>query len=121
MLFTLCIGHYYLPADMIKTIVVSVLKTRTGDASNVNNYKPISMATIIRKVLDSVLNKRLEKIYNCTTLNLGLDLDYLGRQQSYASSILSDATRIVGHLYTHAFWTCPRCSTRYLMIRYGKN
>lgn len=61
MLFTLCIGHTYLPDDMLKTIVVPVPKNRTGDASDVNNYRPISLATIICKVLDSVLDKHLEK------------------------------------------------------------
>lgn len=61
LLFTVCIGHGYLPDDMIKTIVVPVTKNRTGDASDANNYRPISLATVACKVLDSVLDKHLDK------------------------------------------------------------
>lgn len=56
MFYTFCIRHSYLPADLMKTIVVPVIKNKTGDASDKGNYRPISLATIIAKVLDSVLD-----------------------------------------------------------------
>lgn len=61
MLFTLCVSHTYLPDEMMKTMVVPIIKNRTGDASDVNNYRPISLATTVAKVLDSVLDKQLDK------------------------------------------------------------
>lgn len=42
-------------------IVVPILKDRTGDVSDVSNYRPISLATIVTKVLDSLLDKQLAK------------------------------------------------------------
>ncbi|KAL0893463.1 hypothetical protein ABMA27_013667 [Loxostege sticticalis] len=59
MLFNFCIGHGYLPSDMMRTIVVPIVKNKTGDLADKNNYRPISLATVISKVFDSVLNARL--------------------------------------------------------------
>lgn len=59
MLFNLCISHSYLPADMMKTVVVPVVKNKTGDLSDISNYRPISLATIIAKIFDSILNTHL--------------------------------------------------------------
>lgn len=57
MFFSLCVGHSFLLDDLMKTLVVPVIKNKTGDASDTNNYRPISLATIIAKVLDRVLNR----------------------------------------------------------------
>lgn len=51
----------------MKTIVVPILKNKTGDISDLNNCRPIMLATVTAKVLDSVLEKQLRKyaiIYN---------------------------------------------------------
>lgn len=56
MLYNFCISHSYLPADMMNTVVVPVVKNKTGDLSDIANYRPISLATIIAKVFDGILN-----------------------------------------------------------------
>lgn len=60
MFYTVCIGHSYLPADMLRTVVVPIVKSKTGDISDKSNYRPISLATILAKVLDGLLNTRLD-------------------------------------------------------------
>ncbi|CAG9124587.1 unnamed protein product [Plutella xylostella] len=64
MLYNLCIAHSYLPAEMLKTVVVPIVKNKTGDKCDKNNYRPISLATIVAKVLDSLLNSELDKYLN---------------------------------------------------------
>ncbi|KAL0811559.1 hypothetical protein ABMA28_009944 [Loxostege sticticalis] len=61
MFYSLCVVHSYLPAPMMKTVVVPIVKNKTGDISDKCNYRPISLATIIAKVLDSLLNTQLDK------------------------------------------------------------
>ncbi|KOB64375.1 RNA-directed DNA polymerase from mobile element jockey, partial [Operophtera brumata] len=46
MLFSFCIGHSYLPQDLMKTVVVPIIKNRTGEASDKSKYRPISLATV---------------------------------------------------------------------------
>lgn len=59
MFFSLCVGHSYLPEPLMRTIVVPIVKNKTADTSDINNYRPISLATTTAKVLDSLLNSRL--------------------------------------------------------------
>lgn len=61
MFYSLCVGHSYLPGDLMKTVVVPVVKNKTGDLTDKTNYRPISLATIIAKVLDGMLNTQLNK------------------------------------------------------------
>lgn len=64
LLFNVCIAHSYLPEDLMRTTVVPIVKNRTGDLSDRSNYRPISLATTIAKIFDSVLNSVLEE--HCT-------------------------------------------------------
>lgn len=57
----LSLSHSYLPEELMRTLVVPIIKNKTGDPSDLSNYRPISLATIIAKVLDSLLDKQLEK------------------------------------------------------------
>ncbi|XP_063385061.1 uncharacterized protein LOC134671173 [Cydia fagiglandana] len=59
--YSLCIAHSYLPIDLIKTVVIPVVKNKTGDLTSKTNYRPISLATVMAKVLDGVLNAQLNK------------------------------------------------------------
>jgi hypothetical protein len=61
MFFTLCVSHSYLPLDFMKTVVVPIAKNKTGDLLNKNNYRPISLATIVTKVFDGMINTQLNK------------------------------------------------------------
>lgn len=57
--FNLCLGHSHLPQELLDTVVVPIVKNRTGDIADKGNYRPISLATVIAKVFDSVLDTNL--------------------------------------------------------------
>ncbi|XP_049887033.1 uncharacterized protein LOC126381624 [Pectinophora gossypiella] len=63
MFLSLCVVHSYLPPDLMKTLVVPITKKKTGDISDKNNYRPISLATVIAKVFDSLLDAHLSKCF----------------------------------------------------------
>ena len=58
--YTMCLRHSCLPENFIKTLVVPIVKNRVGDISDKGNYRPISLATIMAKVLDSMLDSYLK-------------------------------------------------------------
>jgi hypothetical protein len=66
--FTSCITHGYLPQDMIKTILVPIVKDKTGDVTDKGNYRPIAISTAVSKLFEDVLLKRLND-YMTTTDN----------------------------------------------------
>ena len=53
--FSVCISHGYLPADLIATTIVPIVKNKSGNLSDSNNYRPTALATIVSKILESVL------------------------------------------------------------------
>ena len=59
MFLNFCVSHAYLPSHLTRTIVVPIIKSKTGDHADINNYRPISLATVMAKVLDSLLNRQL--------------------------------------------------------------
>lgn len=62
LLFTSCVRHSFLPHDLMKTVVVPLVKNATGDTGDKNNYRPISLATVISKVLDRILDVHISPI-----------------------------------------------------------
>ncbi|KAJ8706421.1 hypothetical protein PYW08_011047 [Mythimna loreyi] len=58
--FTLCVNHSYLPSEMLRAVVVPIVKNKTGDIPDQADYRPISSATVIAKVLDDLLDRQLD-------------------------------------------------------------
>lgn len=71
MLYNFCIRHSYLPEELLRTIVVPIIKNKTGDAADKTNYRPISLATIVAKVLDGLLERQLSKHLNLNDAQFG--------------------------------------------------
>ena len=46
------ISHGHLPDDFMKTIIIPLIKNKSGDTSNVNNYRPrpIALVTVASKI-----------------------------------------------------------------------
>lgn len=61
MFYSLCVAHSYLPAQFMKTLVMPVVKNKTGDLADKCNYRPISLATVLAKVFDGLLNAQLNR------------------------------------------------------------
>ena len=53
--FSLGLSHGYLPTALIETTIVPIVKNKSGNLSDSNNYRPIALATIVSKILESVL------------------------------------------------------------------
>ena len=66
--FTLFLSHGYLPPKLIETTIVPIIKNKCGNISSSSNYRPIALATIISKLLESILLLKCEE-YLCTSAN----------------------------------------------------
>ena len=50
-----CLSHGFLPNMMIKSIIVPVIKNKTGDVSDKSNYRPIALASVVSKLVKMAL------------------------------------------------------------------
>ena len=48
-LFNCFISHGYFPSEFMKTAIVPIIKNKTGDTSDRNNYRPIALVTACSK------------------------------------------------------------------------
>ena len=45
------IRHGYLPGDFMKTIIIPLVRNKSGDRSDINNYRPIELVTVVSTFL----------------------------------------------------------------------
>ena len=45
----------------MKTVIVSLVKNKTGDTSDVNNYRPIALVTIASKIFENIMLEILQR------------------------------------------------------------
>ena len=60
LLFSVFITHGYLPGMFMKTAIVPIIKNKTGDTSDKNNYRPIALVTAASKIFELCLSVILE-------------------------------------------------------------
>ena len=49
------ISHGHLPDDFMKTIIIPLIKSKSGDTSNVNNYRRIVLVTVASNIFEIIL------------------------------------------------------------------
>ena len=60
LLFAAFVMHGYLPSMFMKTAIVPIIKNKTGDTSDKNNYRPIALVTAASKIFELCLSVILE-------------------------------------------------------------
>ena len=59
-LFNLCIYYNYLPCNLIRTVIIPLVKNKSGQLSDANNYRAIALSNTCSKVLESVILNYLQ-------------------------------------------------------------
>ena len=60
LLFKAFIRHGHLPTDFVKTAIVPIIKNKTGDTSDKNNYRPSAFVTATSKLFEMCLLEILQ-------------------------------------------------------------
>ena len=65
-----CMLSGKLKSTLMHVVIIPLLKCKSKDPADVNNYKPIAIATALSKVLQQVLLSRLVRYCGPQTANL---------------------------------------------------
>ena len=55
--------YSYIPDDFMHVIIVHLVKNKSGDLTIKDNYRPISLSTIISKVFEQIILWKCEDIF----------------------------------------------------------
>ena len=53
--------HGYLPPEFMKTAIVPMIKCKTGNTADKNNYRPVALVTACSKIFELCLLEIIEK------------------------------------------------------------
>ena len=59
--YTCMFKHCYMPQSMINSVIVPLVKNKSGDLTDKNNYRPIALSSIASKVFEHIIILRLEE------------------------------------------------------------
>ena len=60
LLFTSMLIHGYMPKEMIKSMIVPIIKSKTRSITDKSNYRPVAISTVMSKLFELLLLDRLE-------------------------------------------------------------
>ena len=55
----------------MKTIIIPLVKNKSGDLSDVNNYRPIALVTVVSKFFENILLELMEPYLSTTDNQFG--------------------------------------------------
>ena len=73
-LFNIFVKHAYVPIQFMKCVIIPLAKCKTGDLSDVNNYRAIAISTSISKLFENVLSVHINVMIIMMHINLVLPL-----------------------------------------------
>ena len=59
LLFSSLFVHRIMPLNMIKSVLVPIIKNKSGDLSSKNNYRPIGLSSVCSKLLEKIMLRRI--------------------------------------------------------------
>ena len=62
-LFNLFLKFDYLPTEFMQSVIIPLVKNKTGDLSDLNNYRAIAISSVLSKVFESLL---ADYVHSCS-------------------------------------------------------
>ena len=61
--FSACFSHSYFLKSLLEATIVPVINNKCGSLTDCNNYRPIAIATITSKLLESIILLKCEEYF----------------------------------------------------------
>jgi hypothetical protein len=102
LLFNACLQIAYLPTRFMGSLMVPLVKNKSGDLSDVNNYRAIALSTSMSKIFESVLLKHVISSDE-------IDMCQFGFKKNHSTTLCTNVLKTAIEYYTsrssHVF-TC---------------
>ena len=95
------LGH--LPDDFMKAVIIPLIKNKSEDTSNVNNYRPIALVTVASKGFEIILLELLTPYLNTTDNQYGFKKGHSTDHCIFALKMLFNTIKVTIARCIHAF------------------
>jgi len=107
----LFLAHGHIPSEFMQTVIVPLVKSKTGNMNDVNNYRAIALSNAVSKILECILLiLRLILMLTFTSSDLRLVTALVSAQ--ICSRILSGITRTMAVMFLCVFWISKKHSIK---------
>lgn len=100
MLFNMFIKCGYVPDSFMKSVIIPLVKCKTGSLSDVNNYRAIAISTAVSKLFESVLSVCIKTEDYVDAYQFGFTA---GCSTSLCTSVLKRTVDYYTHRGSHVF------------------
>ena len=69
-------SHGYIPNSFMRSIIIPLVKDKTGDITDKNNYRPIALSTMSSKILERVIMNRYDQYFTTTDNQFGFKTNH---------------------------------------------
>lgn len=76
LLFTVMLSHCFIPLDIIKNVIVPIIKNKLGNSNDLDNYRGIALGTTFSKIIENILINRLDKFIKTVDWQFGFKNDH---------------------------------------------
>jgi hypothetical protein len=116
-LFNLFIKFAYVPRTFMQCLIVPLVKCKTGNLSDVNNYRAIAISTAISKVFESVLSHFVKSCDNIDAYQFGFSA---GHSTGLCTSVLKRTVDYYTERGSHVFVCFIDFSKAFDRVNYWK-
>ena len=107
--FNACMVHGFLPSTMTDTILVPIIKDKTGNVSSKANYRPIALTSVLSKVFETALLSKLESVFQTSDYQFGFKSHHSTDLCIYTlKEIVEYYKSHSTSVYIYALWMLPR-------------
>ena len=71
MLFNSIVSHGYMPQNLMKSVIVPIIKDKRGQVTDRNNYRPIAITSVSSKILELLILERYSDALSTTHNQFG--------------------------------------------------
>ena len=127
------LNHGFLPDNMMSVILVHIIKDKSGQISDIKNYRPIALASFVSKLFEILLVNRMSSFLNSFDNQLGFNKKHstdmcvyvfkelISRYKSLGSNIFTcflDASKAFDRVAHHTlFKKLIKCGVPTYLIR----
>ena len=69
--FKLFLSHHYLPNKFTESVIVPLVKAKSGNINDRNNYRAIALSNTVSKILESIILQHVNRNSDSDTYQFG--------------------------------------------------